>query len=270
MVPVGWIYFFSAVRGSSPCAPDQRCAAERPVDLAWAAPNLCARAVRFPPGGIRARREPATPPGPPSPLGRCAPAFVRLRTAAWRPRRGARGRRVASAPSAPSYGAAAVLHFLSVKPALAPAGARSGPESRPFGLRSRLSNWGALVSLVPFDFKSGRQSGSIARSSTAAAWGNCHDFELSLLSSSKNMIKSGLFRQVSARCPSMKETEAQSPTAAVACESNRLNPPQSAIANRCFRRPACSTHSNLPGSRACRHRTSTRAGSPCAPRSDPE
>ena len=35
-----------------------------------------------------------------------------------------------------------------------------------------LSNSGALVSLVPFDFKSDRQSGSIARSSTAAAWGN--------------------------------------------------------------------------------------------------
>ena len=30
-------------------------------------------------------------------------------------------------------------HLFSVKPALAPAGARSGPESRPFGLRSRLS-----------------------------------------------------------------------------------------------------------------------------------
>ena len=174
MVPVGWIYFFSAVRGSSPCAPVQRCGAERPVDLAWAAPNSCARAVRFPPGGIWARREPATPPGPPSPLGRCAPAFVSLRTAAWRLHRGARGRRVAGAPSAPSYGAAAALHFLSVKPALAPAGARSGPESRPFGLRSHLSNWGALVSLVPFDFKSDRRSGSIARSPTAAARGNCH------------------------------------------------------------------------------------------------
>ena len=37
-----------------------------------------------------------------------------------------------------------------------------------------LSNSGALVSLVPFDFKSDRQSGSIARSSTAAAWGNYH------------------------------------------------------------------------------------------------
>ena len=80
----------------------------------------------------------------------------------------------------------------------------------------------------------------------------------------KHDKKSGLFRQVSARCPSMEETEAQSPTAAVACESNRLNPPQSAIDNRCFRRPACSTHSNLPGSRACRHRTSTRTGCTCA------
>ena len=156
--------FFSAVRGSSPCAPVRCCAAERPVDLAWAAPNSCAR------GGIRARREPATPPGPPSPLGRCAPAFVWLRTSAWRLHRGARGRSVAGAPSAPSYGAAAVLHFLSVKPALAPAGARSGPESRPFGLRSRLSNWGALVSLVPLDFKSDRQTGSTARSPTTSTW----------------------------------------------------------------------------------------------------
>ena len=103
--------FFSAVRGSSPCAPVRCCAAERPVDLAWAAPNSCARAGRFPPGGIRARREPATPPGPPSLLGRCAPAFVWLRTSAWRLHRGARGCRVAGAPSAPSYGAAAVLHF---------------------------------------------------------------------------------------------------------------------------------------------------------------
>ena len=36
----------------------------------------------------------------------------------------------------------------------------------------------------------------------------------------------------------MEETEAQSPTAAVACESNCLNPPQSAIDNRCFRSQA--------------------------------
>ena len=61
--------------------------------------------------------------------------------------------------------------FLSVKPALAPASARSGPESRPFGRRSRLSNSGALVSLRPFDFKSDQHAGepSVARSSTAAA-----------------------------------------------------------------------------------------------------
>ena len=41
----------------------------------------------------------------------------------------------------------------------------------------------------------------------------------------------------------------------------RLSPP---LTTRCFRRPACPTHSNLPGSRACRHRTSTRTGSSCA------
>ena len=32
----------------------------------------------------------------------------------------------------------------------------------------------------------------------------------------------------------MEETEAQSPTAAVACESGRLNPPQSASDHRLF------------------------------------
>ena len=41
----------------------------------------------------------------------------------------------------------------------------------------------------------------------------------------------------------------------------RLSPP---LTTRCFRRPACPTHSNLPGSRACCHRTSTRTGSSCA------
>ena len=41
----------------------------------------------------------------------------------------------------------------------------------------------------------------------------------------------------------------------------RLSPP---VTTARFRRPACSTHSNLPGSRARRHRTSTRTGSPCA------
>ena len=40
---------------------------------------------------------------------------------------------------------------------------------------------------------------------------------------------------------------------------------RSAIDNRCFRRPACSTHYNLPaGSRAQRHRTRTRTGCTCA------
>ena len=48
-----------ATGGSAPCAPVQRYAAERPADLAWAAPSSCARVFRFPPGGIQARREPA-------------------------------------------------------------------------------------------------------------------------------------------------------------------------------------------------------------------
>ena len=69
---------------------------------------------------------------------------------------------------------------------------------------------------------------------------------------------------VSARCPSMEETEAQSAATAVAGEFDHHRPHRSAIDNRCFRRPACSTHSNLPGSRACRHRTSTRTGCTCA------
>ena len=69
---------------------------------------------------------------------------------------------------------------------------------------------------------------------------------------------------VSAWCPSMEETEAQSPTAAVAGESSHLNPPQFASDRRRFRRPACSTHSNFPSSQARRHRTSPRTGCTCA------
>ena len=56
------------------------------------------------------------------------------------------------------------------EPAGAPAGAQSSPESRPCELRSRLGNSGALVSLVPLDFKSDRQTGSIARSPTTSTW----------------------------------------------------------------------------------------------------
>ena len=41
----------------------------------------------------------------------------------------------------------------------------------------------------------------------------------------------------------------------------RLSPP---VTTAAFRRPACSAHANLPGSRARRHRTSTRTGSSCA------
>ena len=55
-------------------------------------------------------------------------------------------------------------------PAGAPAGAQSRSESRPFELRSRLGNSGALVSLVPLDFKSSRQAGSVARPPTASTW----------------------------------------------------------------------------------------------------
>ena len=62
----------------------------------------------------------------------------------------------------------------------------------------------------------------------------------------------------------MEETEAQSPTAAVAGESGHLNPPQFASGHRRFRRRACSTHSNFPSSQACRHRTRTRTGCTCA------
>ena len=52
-------------------------------------------------------------PGHKNPCGSLnTPAFVWLRAAAWRLHRGARSRRVAGAPSAPSsYDAAAVLHF---------------------------------------------------------------------------------------------------------------------------------------------------------------
>ena len=74
------------------------------------------------------------------------------------------------------------------------------------------------------------------------------------LSSSKRRTR---WWSVQQWCPPMEEMEASSVAKTVACESNRLNPPQAAIDNRCFRRPACSTHSNLPGSRACRHRTSS-------------
>ena len=49
----------------------------------------------------------------------------------------------------------------------------------------------------------------------------------------------------------MEETDAQSAATAVAGELDHHRPHRSAIDNRCFRRPACSTRSNLPGSRAC-------------------
>ena len=65
-------------------------------------------------------------------------------------------------------------------------------------------------------------------------------------------------------CLSMEETDAQSAATAVAGELGQHRPHRSAIDNRCFRRPACSTHSNLPGSRARRHRTSTWTGCTCA------
>ena len=47
-------------------------------------------------------------------------------------------------------------------------------------------------------------------------------------------------------CPPMEEMEASSVAKTVACESNRLNPPQAAGATATFRRPACSAHANLP------------------------
>ena len=61
-------------------------------------------------------------------------------------------------------------HFFVGEPSGAPAGAQSSPESRPCELRSRLGNLGALVSLVPLDFKSDRQTGSTARSPTTSTW----------------------------------------------------------------------------------------------------
>ena len=143
------------------------------MDLAWAAPNLCARARRFPPWGIWPRAGDIRRGcrrrwgdvglrsfGCTQRLGGC----IAVRAAAvWRSRH--QSRRMT--PLRFSI-------FLPVKPALAPAGARSGPESRSFGLRSRLGDSRALVSLVPFDFKSDRQAGSVVARSSTAAWGNWH------------------------------------------------------------------------------------------------
>ena len=50
----------------------------------------------------------------------------------------------------------------------------------------------------------------------------------------------------SAQCPSMEQTDALSAATAVAGESDQLNSPQFASNHRLFRRPACSTDSNLP------------------------
>lgn len=120
-----------AVRGSCSCAPVLRCTAERPVVLAWAAPASCARMRRLfppvafsgPPQAGECRRAPATATAAGaavSPLGRCAPACVWPRAAAWRLPRGARGRRVAGLSPAPSHAATAVHHFLSGSPPVLP------------------------------------------------------------------------------------------------------------------------------------------------------
>ena len=53
-------------------------------------------------------------------------------------------------------------------------------------------------------------------------------------------------RPGSAQRPSLEQTDALSAVTAVAGESDQLNSPQFASAPRLFRRPACSTDSNLP------------------------
>ena len=96
--------------GSCSCAPDSRCAAERPVNLAQPAPGHRACAGR-PPLAVKPAEHQRQPPGPPSPLAQNAPACVCPRAAAWRLPRGARGRRVAGLSPAPSHTATAVHHF---------------------------------------------------------------------------------------------------------------------------------------------------------------
>ena len=64
------------------------------------------------------------------------------------------------------------------------------------------------------------------------------------LSSSKKRAR---WWSVQQWCPPVKAAEASSVATTVACESNRLNLPQSAGATAAFfRRPDCSAHANLP------------------------
>ena len=148
---------------------------------------VCAHAP-VPPCGIQARRrKPANAAGlaevagaavAAGPMCACVRVVVPRRSlaAASRYARPSCGGLVASAVS---HAATALHHFFVGEPAGAPAGAQSSPEIRLCELRSRLGNFGALVSLVPLDFKSDQQTGSTARSPTTSTWqfdGCCLNF----------------------------------------------------------------------------------------------